>query len=201
MSIAESQRSRMFAAMTQAVVEKSYARTTVADVVRLAGVSRRTFYEHFSDKEACFLAGYEAGTQQLIVRILDGQTSLPPGDWRSRARNAIDTYTMALAAEPDFARVFLVDVLGAGERAVELRLQVYDMFLEQFRRLAELAAAEEGLRPISDLVLRALVGGIGELVQRHILTEGAANLRELAPALHELAVRAIEGAGAPVASS
>jgi AcrR family transcriptional regulator len=197
MSIGEQQRSRMFEAMTRAVAQKGYARTTVADVVAGAGVSRRTFYEHFKDREDCFLAAYQYGTQHVIVQILDGQTALPPGDWRGRARNALRTYTASLAASPEFARVFVIDVLGAGPKAVELRQQVYDMFLEQFRRLAALAAREEeGIGRISDVALVALVGGIGEIVQRRILGEGAETLEALAPSLGDLAIQVIEAAGA-----
>lgn len=201
MTVAESQRARMFAAISRAVVEKSYPRVTVADVVRIAGVSRRTFYEHFSGLEDCFLAAYEAGAQHVIVRILDGQAALPPGDWRLRARVALETYTESLAAAPEFARVFVIDIMGAGERAVTLRGHGYDMFIEQFRLLAQLASREdERIGPISDLVLTALVGGIAELVQRHILSHGAETLGELAPTLADLAIQAIEGAGAVTAA-
>ena len=56
-----SQRGRMLAAIAEAVAEKGYAATTVADVVGRAGVSRKTFYEHFADKEECFLAAWDAG--------------------------------------------------------------------------------------------------------------------------------------------
>lgn len=201
MPVAESQRARMFDAVSRAVVEKSYARVTVADVVRIAGVSRRTFYEHFSGLEECFLAAYESGAQHVIVRILDGQAALPPGDWRLRARVALETYTASLAAEPEFARVFVLDILGAGERAVELRRRGYDLFIEQFRLLAALASREdERIGPISDMVLTALVGGIAELVQRHIVSHGAETLGDLAPTLGDLAIQAIEGAGATTAA-
>jgi AcrR family transcriptional regulator len=198
-SIAESQRGRMLAAMSSAVAEKSYARTTVADVVRIAGVSRRTFYEQFADKEACFLAAYEAGAQEVIVRILDAESAEHGGDWRGRARIALETYTESLAAEPEFARVFIIDVLGCGDRAVELRQRGHDMFIEQFRLLAALAAEEDpAIGPIPDLALTALVGGISEIVQRHIVSEGAETLPTLAPALGELAIQVIERAGATI---
>jgi AcrR family transcriptional regulator len=196
-NIADSQRARMFEAMSRAVAEKSYARTTVADVVRIAGVSRRTFYEHFTDKEDCFLAAYEAGAQAVIVRILDAQASLPPGDWRGRARVALETYTASLAAAPEFARVFTIDVLGCGDRAVELRQRGHDMFIEQFRLLAALAAEEDpAIGPIPDLALTALVGGISEIVSRHIVRHGATTLGELAPGLGDLAIQVVERAGA-----
>ena len=193
---ATTQRGRMLRAVLGAVAEKGYARMTVADVVARAGVSRRTFYEHFRDKEDCFLAAYEAATEIVIAGILDALRQRPDDDWRTRVRIALDTYTGALAAEPQFARALLIDVLGAGPRAVELRQRVYDRFVAQWRVLADDAREEDpSLGPIDDLVLRALVGGIGELTQRQVLTEGAAALPRLAPVLAELGVRVFEGAG------
>jgi AcrR family transcriptional regulator len=197
-AMAASQRGRLLHAVTHAVAEKGYAHVTVADVVGGAGVSRRTFYEQFENKEDCFLAAYEAGTQSVITDIRAAMTfELPPGDWRTTVRRALELYTGALAAEPEFARVFLIDVLGAGPRAVAARQRVYDMFVDQWRGLADLASAEDAsIGHVPNLVLRALVGGIGELVQRHVLTQGAQSLGELAPALAQLAIQVIEGAGA-----
>jgi len=194
-AVSASQRARMLEAITRAVAEKGYAKTTVADVVGLAGVSRRTFYEHFADKEACFLAAYEAGTDAVIEDIkLAGRDHAV--DWRARLGGAMEVYLATLAAEPEFARALLIDVLGAGPRAVELRQRVYDRFVEQWRVLGEVACREEqGLNAVPDVVLRALVGGIAELIQRHVLTEGAESLEDLAPVLTQLAERVIEGAG------
>jgi AcrR family transcriptional regulator len=193
--LAASQRSRMLRAMSRAVAEKGYAGVTVADVVAAAGVSRRTFYEHFDDKEACFLAAYEAGTQLVIADVLSAMPRLPDGDWRTRAQVALQVYCDALAAQPQFARVFVLDVLGAGPNAVGLRQRVHDMFVAQWRNLAELARREDGIGPIPDLVLQALVGGIGELVQRRIVNEGAHTLGDLAPQLAILAISVIESGG------
>ena len=200
-SVAASQRARMLDAVTRAVADKGYARMTVADIVARAEVSRRTFYEQFENKEDCFLAAYEAGAQALIAGILAAVRALSPDDdWRTATRVALDAFTTGLASSPDFARVFLVDVLGAGHRAVELRQRVYDLFAERLRTLDTRAAQQDNsLEPVSDLALRALVGGIGELVQRHILSEGAASLGELTPALAQLAIQMLEGA--PIAAA
>lgn len=191
-----SQRPRMLEAITEAVSKKGYARVSVADVVAGAGVSRRTFYEHFTDKEDCFLSACETGMVLITEDIVASLEELPPGDWRQRARVALETYTRGLASDPRFAHTFLIDVLGAGPTAVKLRQQAYDRFLEQWRALSALAAAEEpGLEPVSDLILRALIGGITELLQHQILTEGAETLADMAPTLAQLAERVIEGGG------
>ena len=197
-----SQRPRMLDAISRAVAEKGYARVTVGDVVSMAGVSRRTFYEQFKDKEDCFLAAYASGTDALIQDMVDASVGVDAdADWRDVLRVAIDTYVGALADNPEFARTFLVDVLGAGQAAVELRRQVYEQFVQQYVILARRAAREQPeIGEIPEVYLRALVGGIGELVQQHLLTEEAKTLPELAPVLVQLVTAVIQGAAAPIAT-
>ena len=67
--VAESQRERLLVAMADATAAKGYANVAVADVIERAGVSRRSFYEHFANKEECFLAAYDAGVEALLGAI------------------------------------------------------------------------------------------------------------------------------------
>lgn len=191
-----SQRARMLDAVTRAVAEKGYANITVADIVSLAGVSRRTFYEQFDDKQDCFLAAYETGTDALIGAMVDAVRELgEDAPWRQVLEAAVDKYVGTLAEHPEFARTFLIDVLGAGPEAVERRRRVYERFVDQYRFLAVRTSQQEPqLGGIPDVYLQALVGGIGELVQQHILTKGVSTLRELSPVLVQLATAVIEGA-------
>jgi len=193
-----SQRARMLDAITRAVAHKGYSRVTVGDVVSEAGVSRRTFYEQFKDKEDCFLAAYATGTDALIKDMVDASLTVgADADWREVLRVAIDTYVNALAGDPEFARTFLVDVLGAGHAAVELRVNVYEQFVQQYVILARRAAHQHPeIGEVPEVYLRALVGGIGELVQQHLLTKDAKTLPELAPVLVELVTAVIQGAAA-----
>jgi AcrR family transcriptional regulator len=195
-SVAASQRARMLDAVVQAVGDVGYARVTVADVVGAAGVSRRTFYEHFEDKQDCFLAAYRTGVAVVIEQVVAATASVAEDDWRERLRVGLDAYTGVLAAEPTFARTLLIDVLGAGREAVELRQQLYERFVVLFHALSERAARmDPSIDPAPDVFLRALVGGIGELVQQHILAEGAERLHELTPTLVQVAETVIEFGG------
>ena len=193
-----SQRARMLDAITRAVADKGYSRVTVGDVVSEAGVSRRTFYEQFKDKEDCFLAAYATGTEALIKDMVAASLAVgDDADWREVLQVAIDSYVGGLAADPEFAKTFLVDVLGAGHAAVELRVQVYEQFVLQYVILARRAAREQPeIGEVPEVYLRALVGGIGELVQQHLLTKDAKTLPELAPVLVQLVTAVIQGAGA-----
>jgi AcrR family transcriptional regulator len=194
-AVAASQRARMMDAMVEAVADKGYAAVTVGDVVAGAGVSRRTFYEHFADKEACFLAAYECGADAVLAAV-SAAVEAQGDDWRSRVRAGIETYTCVLAREPGLARTLIVDVLGAGPRAVELRQEVYGRFVDRFREARDLAADEE---LIPELYLRGLVGAIAELVQGHIVAHGADTLEEITPELVSLSVAVFEAARRPVA--
>src|SRR6476659_5078578 len=89
--VVASQRGRMIEAMAETVAEKGYAATTVADVVARAGVSRKTFYEHFADREECFLAAYDAAVDALFARVAERvATGAPEGDdWQGRVRAGV----------------------------------------------------------------------------------------------------------------
>jgi AcrR family transcriptional regulator len=172
-----SQRNRMIEAVVAAVAEKGFADATVADVVSRAGVSRRTFYEHFDDKLDCFLAAYETRADSVLREIEQRVLELGHGvGWRARVSAGLEAYLERLAREPTFARVLNIDVLGAGPRALALRERVLGRFVEQYRGLG----ADEEL-------LRALVGGIAELVQARLLAGDAASLPELLPTCERLA--------------
>src|SRR3954449_5604152 len=119
-----SQRGRMIEAIAEVVAAKGYGAATVADVIEQAGVSRKTFYEQFRDKEACFLAAYDAGVEVLLatMRAADSGAEDPLERIRARAR----AYLATLAGEPAFARPFVIEVAAAGPRALRRRAEVHD---------------------------------------------------------------------------
>jgi AcrR family transcriptional regulator len=166
----------MLDAVVVAVAHKGFADMTVADVVALAGVSRRTFYEHFDDKLDCFLAAYETRADALLREVEKAVEAANPDD---RLRAGLSAYLESLAAEPTFARVLTVDILGAGPRALEVRERVRKRFAASYRGISG-----------DDDVLRALVGGIAELVQARLLAGEAESLPELLPTLERF-VRAV----------
>src|SRR3954466_3767124 len=121
-----SQRQRMLDAMAETVAGKGYAGTTVGDVVAGAGVSRKTFYEHFRDKEDCFLAAFDAGVDDLLAAIVAAEPAGP--GWKAALRARVRAYLSPLAGPPEFAHAFLVEVFTAGPRALERRSQVHARF-------------------------------------------------------------------------
>jgi AcrR family transcriptional regulator len=159
----------MLDAVVVAVAETGFAEMTVADVVARAGVSRRTFYEHFDDKLDCFLAAYQARADALLQEVEAAVAAAAPDE---RLRAGLSAYLQRLAAEPTFARVLTIDILGAGPKALAVREAVRVRFAETYRGISR-----------DDDVVRALVGGIAELVQARLLEGRASELPDLVPTL------------------
>ncbi len=177
--VRQAQRARMLDAMVQVVAEKGYARVAVADVIERAGVSRKTFYEQFANKEDCFLAAYDAGVDGLLAAIDEALATLAP-DWLAAARRAVEVYLEAMAASPAFARAFLLEALGAGPAALQRRGEVQDRFAAQLEAVHRRARADIPEIPeVGPLTFRAAVGAVNELVTAHVLEHGARTLPEL----------------------
>lgn len=210
-----SQRGRLIDAMAQVVAEKGYAATTVADVVERAGVSRRTFYEQFTDKEACFLAAYDVGLEVVIGRIKQAVEVSPsrltppasggrppaPGPsagWRDQARSGVEAFLDLLASEPAFARALQLEILTAGPAALERRTAMLAMFSAVWRGVHERARAEDpGLPPLPDEVFAVLTAGLEELVRECIRTRGTEALPDLAEPILRAVLAVLGGVNPP----
>jgi AcrR family transcriptional regulator len=180
-----SQRGRMLGAVADAVADKGYAGTTVADVVAGAGVSRKTFYEHFRDKEECFLAAFDSGVDALLEAIAAAEPDEPTRMSLVRAR--VRAYLVTLAARPAFARTFLIEVFAAGPHALERRERVHARF-EQFLRGLHSEARREfpDLPEVRDIVWVAAVGALNEVVTQHVREGRTEELPELEDTLVEI---------------
>jgi AcrR family transcriptional regulator len=190
--VAASQRTRLLEAVGRAVAEKGYAAATIDDIVRGAGVSKKTFYEHFRDKLDCFLAAYEAASDELLTRLREAQSA--PEGWLDRTRAGILAYLRWLAAEPALARVFLIEVAAAGPVAAERRERIRDRYADVLRELQDDARAEiQALPRLPAEVFHAVVAAVDELVVRRIRESGATALPELEPVLLYLQVALLAG--------
>jgi AcrR family transcriptional regulator len=176
--VAASQRGRMLRAMAEAASDRGYVNTVVSDVVARAGVSRKTFYEHFGDKEECFLASYDAGVESL-VDVIEEKIR---GEHAARVEidAMIDAYLRALAAEPEWAKTYLVEVFAIGPAALERRRAGLERFAGIVRELHKrLLADGEDVRPLDAVDHEALVGGVAMLVTMQVAAGRAARLPRL----------------------
>jgi AcrR family transcriptional regulator len=191
--VRETQRARMLEAMVEAVAEKAYGRVAVADVIERAGVSRKTFYEQFANKEECFLAAYDAGVDSLLAAIDEALAELAP-DWLAAARGAVEVYLETMAASPAFARAFLIEALGAGPAALERRDVVQRRFADQLAAIHRRARADIPEIPdVGPHTFRAAVGAVNELVTARVLERGADTLPELTEAILDVHLALLVG--------
>jgi AcrR family transcriptional regulator len=110
---------RILAAMAEVASERGAGAVTVAHVVARAGVSRRTFYDLFADREECFLAAFEEAIGRVSVLVLEAYGR--PGVWRERVRAGLWAALVWLEEEPALARICVVESLAAGPPALERR--------------------------------------------------------------------------------
>lgn len=172
--VASSQRERVLAAMRELVAGRGYQAVPVTEVIRHAGVSRKTFYELYSGKEECFAAVYEREMERLLAPTLQAFEGDEP--WADRLRTALGVLLGALAADADAARICFVEVLAAGPFALE-------------RRGAALAGLDPLFAPPG--AARALtagsIGHLAEMLHREI----ASGRSEQLPALRSELMRTL----------
>jgi AcrR family transcriptional regulator len=187
-----SQRGRLLEAMAACVAERGYAATTVARVIARAGVSRKTFYEQFADKRECFLAAWEVGTDLLLGQML--AAGAEADGWRARLRAGVDAFLEILAAEPAFARSFMIEVLSVGEDALARRAEINERFAAALAETHAQAQDEgAGLGPVPPWAFRAAAGAAWELTVEHLRTRGVEGLTELAPQIEAIHLALLGG--------
>jgi AcrR family transcriptional regulator len=178
-----SQRLRLVEAMTEECAEKGYAKTTVADVIERSGISRKTFYEHFKNKEDCFLQAYIDGHDKLREDITKRMSAA--SDWREALEFALRGYVESLATRPAFTRIFATEALAAGGRVREERDRRFEIFIDFYRELARRARAENPELPHpSDEIVVAAIGAIAELVRYTVAKRGPKAVAELYEPIH-----------------
>ena len=153
------QRERIFHGMAQAMAERGYVGTPVAEIIRRAGVSRETFYQQFDSKQDCFLAAYEWATDVLRDGFAEGLAAV--GTPLDRFADLLESYLDALADDPGRSRLFLVEAWAAGPEVMRRRLEVQR---EAAVVLAEVLGAHDDRGRVAWVALRAAVvaGGAAE---------------------------------------
>jgi AcrR family transcriptional regulator len=186
--IAGNQRERLLDAMANVVAEKGYAATRVVDITDYAGVSRKTFYELFTDKEDCFLAAYDAITALLMDKLARGLEAVQEDTWEAKVGALLGAFLRFLAAEPAFARMCIVEVLGAGPRGLARRDAAVEAFYPIVDRLPRSQPGTD--QWLSELTPQFVTGGIFEVVYGAIRRGEIETLPELEEDLTRLAFRA-----------
>jgi AcrR family transcriptional regulator len=182
--VVASQRARMLLAMAEAMLEKGYVGTPVAEIIRRAGVSRETFYQQFRSKQDCFIQALDAAMDILTQELgkagqeaADGVSEVP----EDRFRALLHVYLRTLADAPAFARVFLVEVYAAGPAAMERRTRFQ-------RRIADvIAEIFQATSPDHRFGCDALVAATAQMVTACLIADDLDGLRNLEDPLVGLA--------------
>ncbi len=179
--VEQSQKERLFAAMVAVTAEKGYGDTAVADLVSLSGVSRSAFYKHFRDRQECFLATMDAIVAAALAIVASRYRREEP--WEARARNALATFIELLVDQPAASRLVLIESFAAGPEAIER----IDRAIGGFERLASQALEQlpdrAGMPP---QMVRAVIGGLRNLMDTRLRHGRECELVELAPQLLDL---------------
>ncbi len=178
-AVARNQRERLYGATIAVVADQGYETTRVADILEVAGVSRSAFYRHFANKEECFLATLDA-LVEVTAQAVAGAYRREGTQWDERLRVLFDGVVELIVTQPAAARVWFVETFSAGPEAVER----VERLTDELERLAieslnETAERTDMPRPL----VRAIIGGLRQIIQTRLRHDEEAQLTELVPAL------------------
>ena len=191
------QRSRLFAAAAAVFARNGYADATAEAIAREAGMSKATFYEHFGNKEECILALFDAAIDVVVGGIAQAVKEHGADTPQGRVGAAVRVFLEVIAAFPDQAQTLLVEIIGAGPRAMERRDRVlaeYASYVDEVNR--EDATRGSAPRLASPHDAFAIVGAVVELASRQIRTGQPDDIRDLEPVVERLVLGLLRSASA-----
>jgi AcrR family transcriptional regulator len=190
--VTEIQRVRILTAMAEVAAERGAGAASVAHIVSRAGVSRRTFYDLFADREDCFLAAFDEAVARAAVTVLAAYR----GDarWRERVRGALLALLVFFEEEPALARLCVVEALAAGPRALERRGEIVDVLV---RGVDEGRVERPARAPQAPpLAAEGVVGAVLAVIHRRLVMGGEEPLTGLLGSLMGAIVLPYQGASA-----
>jgi len=184
------QRERLIAAMLKAASELGYRDTNVQNVIDRAGVSRPTFYEHFANKEDCFLAAFDTTAARLREKV-EAAAAEGGDNWRQRLRFTLEALLQFAASEPEAARTLIVEARAGSADAVQRRDELLDYFADSIdEKVRELVP---GAPSHSAVTAAGIVGGIEALLYSRLNKGDVDDLESLLPSLMYFVVLPYEG--------
>jgi AcrR family transcriptional regulator len=199
--VVHNHRERLIAGLAAAVAEKGYSATTISDITKHAAISRRTFYEHFESKQDCFLAAYDVVLKQIRDRVADAAAA--ESDWPHRVHAGIRALLAFLAAEPELARLGMVESMVAGPEIAARHRDAVDSFVAVLRGGRAGLLSDNSENGLPETTEEAVVGGIALLIARRVIAGKTVQLPSLLPDLTRFALTPYIGAdeAAAVAAS
>ena len=157
-------RSRLIAGLAKVLESKSLPELYVDDIAREAGVSKRTFYQHFSNKQSCFLALYEENSAHIVAKLLEA-TANEALSINERVELGAEAYLTAMQAQAPLMKRLYIDIIALGSEGLAARRRVIDLFVQ---RITEMYEKEQALLPglpnLPDDMLTGIIAGLNELI-------------------------------------
>jgi AcrR family transcriptional regulator len=168
----------MIDAVAELSAEQGYEATKIADIVRRAGVARKTLYDNFDGKEDLFLAAFDIHVSETL-RSVEEACDATGGAWQQRIESGLAAFLRAVEARPAAARMCMIEALSATPAASAR----YDAAVRRFVELLKGNVPQDTDLP--GTIEETLVGGVAWILHQQIRRGGASRAGELLPELSE----------------
>ena len=186
-------RRRLLDGLAASIEERGYRETTVADIVRQARTSKRTFYDHFASKEECFVELLSANNAELVATLRDAVD--PEAPWRDQVRQAVTAYVQTIDANPAITLSWIRELPALGEAARPMLRMGFGRLTAAIVALSDNPGFRRaGIAPLSPTAAVILVGGLRELTAQTV-EDGESAVGMIAPTV--AAATALLGAAIP----
>ncbi len=176
--VAVHKRRRIMDAIAELTAEQGYDATKIGDIVRRAGVARKTLYDNFEGKEEVFLAAFDAAFDEAMRRIEEDCAKVE-GGWEERVQAGLAAFLRYVAEQPALARMCMIEALSATPAATER----YENALQRFVELTKQSVPHDDQLP--ETIEETLVGGVAWIVYQQIRRHEAEKAEDLLPELSE----------------
>jgi AcrR family transcriptional regulator len=186
--IAQHKQRRIMDALAELTSEQGYEATKISDIVRRAGVARKTLYDNFEGKEEVFLAAFDAARDEVLRRVKEAGGDAEE-DWQDRIEAGLAAFLGFVAEQPMLARMCMIEALSATPAATKR----YEDALETFVGLTKQTLPRDERLP--DTIAETLVGGVAWIVYQQIRRGEAERAEDLLPELTEFMTAPYSSAG------
>jgi len=176
--VAGHKRRRIMDAIAELTAEQGYDATKIGDIVRRAGVARKTLYDNFEGKEEVFLSAFDTAVDEALERI-EADCAEVEGGWEERVQAGLAAFLRYIAENPALARMCMIEALSATQAATER----YEAAMQRFVDLTKQTVPRDDQLP--ETIEETLVGGVAWIVYQQIRREEAEQAEDLLPELSE----------------
>lgn len=185
--VAGHKRRRIMDAIAELTAEQGYDATKIGDIVRRAGVARKTLYDNFEGKEEVFLSAFDTAVDEALARI-EAECAEVEGGWEERVQAGLAAFLGYVAENPALARMCMIEALSATQTATER----YEAAMQRFVDLTKQTVPKDDQLP--ETIEETLVGGVAWIVYQQIRRQEAEQAEDLLPELAEFMLAPFQSA-------